>query len=62
MKPYGKPRKAAANRNKKGTSRPCDCCVPSNCNCKYRKWRKAERQKSKTQVNNELPRHRQDDA
>jgi hypothetical protein len=27
MKAYGRPRDEATNRNKRGTSRPCPCCV-----------------------------------
>jgi hypothetical protein len=28
MKAYGKTRRDCANRNIKGTSRPCPCCIP----------------------------------
>jgi hypothetical protein len=28
MKAYGKTRRLCANRTRKGTSRPCPCCIP----------------------------------
>jgi hypothetical protein len=50
MKAYGKPRATCANRYRKGTSRPCPCCVPLGCHIKLKKWKKAERQSSKKET------------
>lgn len=42
MKPYGHVRVETANRNRRGTSRPCPCCTPPEA--KYNRAKRARRE------------------
>jgi hypothetical protein len=53
MKAYGKTRNLCANRNAKGTSRPCPCCIPHKGFRSGKNLKKKARQAAKKELREE---------